>query len=31
MKKNDIDQMPVTNAKDEIVGMVYDIDLLRSL
>ena len=31
MQKYDIDQMPVTNAKDEIIGMIYDSDLLRSL
>jgi len=31
MKKHDIDQMPVTNAKDEIVGMIFDIDLLKSV
>jgi CBS domain-containing protein len=31
MQKHDIDQMPVTNAKDEIVGMIFDIDLLRSV
>jgi CBS domain-containing protein len=31
MQKHDIDQMPVINVKDEIVGMVFDIDLLRSI
>lgn len=29
MMKNDIDQMPVMNVKDETVGMIFDIDLLR--
>lgn len=31
MQKHDIDQMPVTNVKDEIVGMIFDIDLLKSV
>jgi len=31
MQKFDIDQLPVTNAKDEIIGMIYDIDLIKSL
>jgi CBS domain-containing protein len=31
MKKHGIDQMPVTNVKDEIVGMIFDIDLLKSI
>jgi len=31
MKKHDIDQMPVSNVKDEIVGMIFDIDLLKSV
>jgi CBS domain-containing protein len=31
MKKHDIDQMPVTNAKDEIIGMIFDVDLLKSV
>jgi CBS domain-containing protein len=31
MQKHDIDQMPVTNIKDEIVGIIFDIDLLKSV
>lgn len=31
MRKYDIDQMPVSNVKDEIVGMIFDIDLLKSV
>lgn len=31
MQKHNIDQMPVTNVKDEIVGMVFDIDLLKAV
>lgn len=31
MQKHDIDQIPVTNVKDETVGMIFDIDLLKSV
>ncbi len=31
MQKHDIDQMPVTNAKNEVLGMIFDMDLLKSL
>ncbi|MHA1410622.1 MAG: CBS domain-containing protein [Candidatus Odinarchaeia archaeon] len=31
MKKHDIDQMPVLNATGELIGMIRDIDLLKSL
>ncbi|MBC7113691.1 MAG: CBS domain-containing protein [Candidatus Methanomethyliales bacterium] len=31
MQKYDIDQLLVTNAKNEVVGMIFDTDLLRSL
>jgi CBS domain-containing protein len=31
MQKFDIDQLPVINSKDEIIGMIYDIDLIRSV
>lgn len=31
MQKFNIDQLPVTDAKDGIIGMIYDLDLLRSL
>ncbi len=31
MKKHDIDQMPVVNVKDDIIGMIFDIDLLKSV
>jgi CBS domain-containing protein len=31
MQKFDIDQLPVTNAKDEIIGMIYDMDMLKSM
>lgn len=29
MQKHDIDQMPVVNVKDETVGMIFDVDLLK--
>ena len=31
MQKYDINQLPVTNTKGEVIGMIYDIDLLKSL
>lgn len=31
MKRYDIDQMPVINAKNEVQGMIFDMDLLKSL
>lgn len=31
MLKHNIDQLPVTNLRDEVVGMIFDIDLVKSL
>ena len=31
MLGNDIDQMPVVDENDEIIGMIYDIDLMKAL
>lgn len=31
MQKYNIDQLPVVNAKDEVIGMIFDIDLIKSL
>ncbi|MEN3054287.1 MAG: CBS domain-containing protein [Candidatus Methanosuratincola petrocarbonis] len=31
MLKHNIDQLPVTNLRDEVIGMIFDIDLLKSL
>ena len=31
MQKYDIDQLVVTNAKNEVIGMIFDMDLLKSL
>jgi CBS domain-containing protein len=31
MQKFDIDQLPVTNAKEDVIGIIFDIDLLKSL
>lgn len=31
MLKHNIDQLPVTNLRDEVIGMIFDIDLVRSL
>lgn len=31
MLKHEIDQLPVTNLRDEVIGMIFDIDLIRSL
>ncbi|MDI9643774.1 MAG: CBS domain-containing protein [Candidatus Verstraetearchaeota archaeon] len=31
MLKHDIDQLPVTNVRDEVVGIIYDVDLIKSL
>lgn len=31
MRRNDIDQLPVTNAKGELCGIIRDIDLMRIL
>ncbi|WEU39776.1 MAG: CBS domain-containing protein [Candidatus Odinarchaeum yellowstonii] len=31
MRVNDIDQMPVLNAEGELIGLIRDVDLLRSL
>lgn len=31
MRKNDIGQIPVVDAKEKLKGMVYDLDLLRAL
>lgn len=31
MLKHNIDQLPVTNIRDEVVGMIFDIDLVKSL
>lgn len=31
MLKHNIDQLPVTNIRDEVVGMIFDVDLIKSL
>lgn len=31
MLRYNIDQLPVTNLRDEVVGMIFDIDLVKSL
>lgn len=31
MQKFDIDQLPVTNSKENVIGIIFDIDLLKSL
>ena len=31
MKQNDFGQIPVHGNKDELVGMVYDVDILAAL
>lgn len=31
MLKNNISQLPVTNSADGLIGMIYDIDLMRAL
>jgi CBS domain-containing protein len=31
MQKHDIDQLPVVNSKDEIIGMIFDIDMIKSI
>ena len=31
MKKYDIGQLPVTNSEDELIGMIYNIDLLPAI
>jgi len=31
MVNNNIDQMPVLDEEDEIMGMIYDVDLMRAL
>lgn len=31
MLKYNIDQLPVTNIRDEVIGMIFDIDLVKSL
>ncbi len=31
MLENDVDQLPVLDEKDDIIGMVYDIDLMKAL
>ena len=31
MLENDVDQLPVLDERDDIIGMVYDIDLMKAL
>ncbi len=31
MLENDVDQLPVLDERDDIIGMVYDVDLMRAL
>ena len=31
MKANDFGQIPVRGSKDELIGMVYDVDILKPL
>ena len=31
MLENDVDQLPILDEKDDVIGMVYDIDLMKAL